>query len=301
MAYAIINDDRYESIICTVSGGADSDVMMDIIYRVDKGGRVKYVFFDTGLEYQATKEHLDFLEQKYGVVIERRKAVKPIPTCCKEYGQPFKSKIVSEYLYRLQRHNFKWEDGTYEELIVKYPKCKSALEWWCGLKGEKSKFNINPKLKAFIMQNPPDFKISNKCCTYAKKKPSELIKKELNCDLIITGVRRAEGGVRAIAYKSCFSDNDDVHEYRPLFWYKNEDKEEYERAFDVAHSKCYTEYGLKRTGCLGCPYGRDFEFELSVAEKYEPKLYKAITNIFGSAYEYSREYEKHCKETKTAV
>lgn len=88
MAYAIINDDRYESIICTVSGGADSDVMMDIIYRVDKGGRVKYVFFDTGLEYQATKEHLDFLEQKYGVAIERRKAMKPIPTCCKEYGQP---------------------------------------------------------------------------------------------------------------------------------------------------------------------------------------------------------------------
>lgn len=80
--------------------------------------------------------------------------------------------------------------------------------------------------------------------------------------------------------------------YRPLFWYKDSDKEDYEKAYGIVHSKCYTEYGLKRTGCCGCPYGRDFEFELNVIKKYEPKLYKAVTNIFKDSYEYTREYRK---------
>lgn len=68
---------------------------------------------------------------------------------------------------------------------------------------------------------------------------------------------------------------------------------EYEDHCDILHSKCYTEYGLKRTGCSGCPYGRDFEFELNVIQKYEPKLYKAVMNIFGESY---RKYKEFCKK-----
>ena len=70
------------------------------------------------------------------------------------------------------------------------------------------------------------------------------------------------------------------------------DKKEYEEYYGVIHSKCYTEYGLKRTGCCGCPFGRDFEDELRVIQEYEPKLYKAVTNIFNDSYEYTREYRK---------
>ena len=55
-------------------------------------------------------------------------------------------------------------------------------------------------------------------------------------------------------------------------------------------------YGLKRTGCAGCPFGRDFEFELQVIEKYEPKLFKAVNNIFGQSYEYTRAYRSFCEE-----
>ena len=54
--------------------------------------------------------------------------------------------------------------------------------------------------------------------------------------------------------------------------------------------KCYTEYGLKRTGCCGCPYGRDFEDELKIIQEYEPKLYKAVKNIFKDSYKYTRKY-----------
>ena len=55
---------------------------------------------------------------------------------------------------------------------------------------------------------------------------------------------------------------------------------------------------MKRTGCAGCPFGRDFEYELEVIQKYEPRLYKAVNNIFGESYEYTRRYREFCKQMK---
>ena len=78
--------------VCSISGGSDSDIVLDLIHKVDEDGRVKYFWIDTGLEYSATKEHLDYLEQKYGITIERVKPDKPIPNCVKQYGIPFLSK-----------------------------------------------------------------------------------------------------------------------------------------------------------------------------------------------------------------
>lgn len=298
-AWSKINSDKYEKELCAISGGSDSDVMLDICWKCDKDNKIEYVWYDTGLEYQATKDHLKYLEEKYGIQINKCKAIKPIPLSCKQYGQPFLSKQVSDYISRLQRHNFKWEDKTFEELYKEYPRCKSALMWWCNEKGEKSSFNIsrNKWLKEFILENPPKFSISSACCTYAKKQPAKKFLKENKCELNIVGVRKAEGGLRATSYKNCFTENNSSHdEYRPLFWYKNSDKKDYENYYGIEHSKCYTEYGLKRTGCCGCPYGRDFEEELKVIEKYEPKLYKAVNNIFGNSYEYTRKYREFYKK-----
>ena len=170
-AWKIINNPKYKKIVCAVSGGSDSDVMLDIVWRCDKDNKVDYVWFNTGLEYQATKDHLKFLENKYKIEIKDYKAIKPIPTSCKQYGQPFISKQpVSEYMSRLQKHNFKWEDKPFDELYKEYPNCKAALQWWCNLNKSDS-FNIrrNKFLKEFIVQNPPKSKFSNVCCKYAKK------------------------------------------------------------------------------------------------------------------------------------
>lgn len=297
-AYTRINDKKYKKIVCSISGGSDSDVMLDICWRADKDNKIEYVWFDTGLEYQATKDHLKYLEKKYDITIQTYKAIKAIPTSCKQYGQPFISKYVSEMLRRLQKHNFKFEDRSFDELIKEYPKCRSALEWWCN-KRPSNMHNIakNKWLKDFLIKYPPNFKISNVCCKYAKKDVAHKLISENSYDLNIMGVRKAEGGARASAYKSCFDDNGtECDNYRPLFWYKDNDKEQYEEYYNVDHSKCYTEYGLKRTGCTGCPYGRDFEFELSVIDKHEPKLYKAVNNIFKDAYEYTRKYKAFYKE-----
>lgn len=317
-----INDPSYENIVCSISGGSDSDIMLDICNRVNEGRYIHYVFFDTGLEYKATKEHLEYLENKYNIKIKHEKAKKPIPTCNKEFGQPFLSKQVSEYMQRLQKYKFIWEDEPLMDLLTKYCKeipkeeafknckikkgvgeyqeryfkgCVTPLKWWCNAWGEKSKFNIeyNKGLKEFILNNPPHFKISNKCCHYAKKLVAKDFKNKNDIELSLVGVRKAEGGARSSAYKNCFTsnnENDDADEYRPIFWYKNETKEVYDKHFDIVHSDCYEKYGLKRTGCAGCPYNRDFENELQVIKEHEPKLYIAVNNIFGDSYEYTRKY-----------
>lgn len=289
----------FKNICCSISGGSDSDIILDILARsTPRFKEIHFVFFDTGIEYQATKDHLNELERKYGITIERERAVKSIPHCCKEYGQPFLSKRVSELMSRLQRYGFKWEDKPIEELLAKYPQCKAGIRWWCNDFGDKSRFNIayNKGLKEFLISNPPNFKISPKCCDYTKKRVAENYNKSHNIDLVITGVRKAEGGARATAYKSCFSEYDDVSQYRPIFWFKDESKEDYARACDVTHSECYTKYGMKRTGCAGCPFGRSMEDELKIIHDYEPKLELMVNKVFGDSYEYTSKYRKYVKE-----
>lgn len=287
---------RCKKAVCAISGGSDSDIVADICARLDTENKITYVFFDTGLEFQATKRHLEELEEKYGIEIQTAKAVKPIPLCCREYGVPFLSKQVSEFIERLQRHDFKWEDKPFEELYKKYPKCKAALKWWCNEWGEKSKFNINynKHLKEFMIENPPAFAVSNKCCHYAKKLVAKKFKEAGSFDLSIQGVRKAEGGARSSAYKNCFTPagDDTIDEYRPVFWFKKDTKDSYKKTYGITYSDCYEVWGLPRTGCSGCPYAQDFESELETTKIYEPKLYNALIKVFGASYEYTRAYRK---------
>lgn len=297
-ADSVINNPKYKSIICSISGGADSDVMMDLIYKVDVDKKVKYVFIDTGLEYEATKKQIEYLEEKYNIEIIKERAIKPIPLAVKESGLPFVSKYVSEQIRRLQAVDFKWENKSFEELQAEYPSnVNSALKWWCNqYDGYNYNISMNKWLKEFLIKNPPQFKISSYCCKYAKKDTAKAVKEKYNADLMIVGVRKAEGGIRALAYESCFSEGKTA-EYRPLFWYKDEDRAEYEKIFKIKHSDCYKKYKLKRTGCVSCPFGgKEIDTELKVVKKYEPKLYTACCNIFGQAHDYYRAYREFIDE-----
>ena len=297
----IINNKGYKNIICSISGGSDSDIMLDIIYKVDIDKKVRYVWFDTGLEYEATKRHIEYLEKKYDIKIMRERAIKPIPTTCKEYGQPFISKNVSNYLERLQKKNFDFKDYNYDYMLQHFG--KDIGQWWCNCK-DNDRFNIerNLLLKEFLIAYPPQFNISSKCCNFAKKDVSKNLIDKYNVDLMIIGVRKAEGGIRATTYKNCFSE--ELHgaaQYRPLWWYNNEDKKDYEKYCNIIHSDCYKVYGFSRTGCCCCPYGwvnNKLIHELEKTKRYEPKLYKAVTNVFGDSYEYTKQYLQFRKEMK---
>lgn len=295
----------HDVIVVSVSGGADSDIVIDLLSRIKTDKKIIYVFFNTGFEYKATLEHLDYLERKYNIKIHRERAVKPIPLACKEYGVPFLSKYVSEMIMRLQKHGFKWEDKPYEELVKEYPNCKGALKWWTNSNvrkdGKIGTLNIarDKWLKEFLIENPPDFAISPKCCYYAKKLRAYRFVKEVSADLQITGIRKSEGGVRSNAYKNCFTPSDKCDYLRPIFWITNDVKKLYETTYNVKHSRCYTVYGLIRTGCAGCPFGSRFEEELRIIQKYEPQLYRAVIKVFGKSYEYTRRYREYAERRES--
>lgn len=286
---------RHQKLLVSVSGGWDSDIMLDMIVRCGGKDRATFAFFNTGLEYKATKGQLKHLEEKYGIEIQIVPPVKPIPLCVREYGVPFWSKSVSEFIERLQRHGFQWEDEPLDVLLEKYPKCRAALRWWCndfGADGVASRFDIAyiKGLKEFMVANPPDFAISPKCCHYAKKLPAQNFLASLDCDLNCTGVRKAEGGARSTAYKTCYDQSIGQSAYRPLFWFLDQDKKEYDEHYGLTHSDCYEVWGMKRTGCAGCPFGKNFETELALAEKYEPNFHRAMLKVFGKSYDYTRKF-----------
>lgn len=287
----------HEKIMCAVSGGYDSDIVLDLLVRCGAKEKTTFVFNDTGLEHEATKKHLSYLEQQYGISIKWLKPKKAIPTCCREYGVPFWSKYVSSMIYRLQKHRFQWEDEPLDVLLKQYPNCRSALRWWTNdfrtESGQISRFNIEyvSYLKEFLIWYKPEIKISSLCCEYAKKVPAHNELKNGGYDLNCTGIRKSEGGQRSTVYKSCFdlvefgADN-----FRPLFYWADSDKDLYREFFRLKRSDCYEVWGMDRTGCAGCPFGKEFEKELSLVEKYEPPKRKLMEAVFGDSYKLTREF-----------
>lgn len=301
IAWSKINSPLYKNIGCSISGGSDSDIMLDIVHKCDKDKKVRYFWFDTGLEYQATKDHLKYLEKRYDIKIEKERAIKSIPLSCKQFGQPFISKNVSYHIESLQKKGFDWKDYDYGYMLDNYG--KDIAQWWCNEKQYESyQISYNKYLKEFLMMNPPKFKISSKCCKFAKKDLSDNICKSHNLDMMIIGVRKSEGGLRATSYKSCFDDggkDKNYARYRPLFWYLDSDKIDYENNQNIVHSDCYKKYGFKRTGCACCPYGhanQELFKELEILRKYEKNLYTAVNNVFKDSYEYTRKYYEFRKE-----
>ena len=288
----------HNNIAVSVSGGADSDDMIDVVENIKKyfpeewkeKSTIRYVWFDTGIEMEATKRHLNFLESKYLINIERIRSMITVPAAVLKAGYPFISKDVSQKINNLQTSGFGFEDDTLEELEKKYSKCKTGLTWWTGNRGS---YSISRNLKKYMIDNPPDFHISDFCCHYAKKEPSRKFILDNNIDLMLIGVRQAEGGIRS-TIGSCFVEKGKskvCDQHYPLFWWTDEDKRLYEQIFNIKHSDAYEVYGFKRTGCAGCPFNSKYKDDLQILEQYEPRLANAVKNIFRKSYEYTEGYK----------
>jgi 3'-phosphoadenosine 5'-phosphosulfate sulfotransferase (PAPS reductase)/FAD synthetase len=209
-------------------------------------------------------------------------------------------------LHRLQQHNFNFKEHgnlSFEELLELYPNTRSALRWWTNNNASRSnQISWNRGLKDFlILNNGVPFTPSAYCCYGAKKLPSKQYARANNVALLMMGIRRAEGGKRATAYSSCFIPHSTVYPYGlylPIFWWTNKDKEMFDEILDIKHSECYSEYGLRRTGCPGCPFGQRWEEEREIIAEHEPRLVKAVDNLFGISYEWTKKYRDYQQETK---
>ena len=75
-------------------------------------------------------------------------------------------------------------------------------------------------MRDFIEEYPPDFMISAKCCDYCKKQIAHKVQKSY--DMVITGERRDEGGMRSVPRKDntalCFTETaSGQYRLRPLY------------------------------------------------------------------------------------
>ena len=99
---------QHPNAICSYSGGSDSDILIDLLEDArDAFGLapIKYCFFNTGLEMDATKRHVKEIAEKYGVEITEYRPAKGknIVLATRKYGQPFISKIMSNALDVVQK------------------------------------------------------------------------------------------------------------------------------------------------------------------------------------------------------
>lgn len=268
----------HEHICISVSGGSDSDCIVHLVctYFPEFLEKCKFAFVNTGLEYDATKRHLCDLEKRYGIEIDEIRGLSVV-TSCKRYGFPILNKVKAHDLDLLLRKQPSGYRLVYEM--------------------EDSQFSFTERereLARYIEAN--QIKVSSMCCDVSKKKPLKQYQKEHDIDLAVTGERKAEGGARAVQNKSCFREADDFDRYMPLFWWSDETKRIFKKTEGIRYSDCYEVWGMKRTGCVGCPFGKDTAHELELMFQYEPNLYKACMNVFGQAYELTDRFK--CRRRK---
>lgn len=310
---------EHPNAICSYSGGADSDIMIDLIERTRRAFElppIKYVFFNTGLEMKATKDHVKATAEKYGVDIETVRPKISIVQASRKYGIPFVSKIMSGGFEEWQKkgvplsiadeyNDAEDKQAKRRELRERYPNCESLINFLCccnkdGDPRPNIQLVINSSLYMldFIKEYPPDFKVSAKCCDYCKKQPAHNIQK--GYEMIITGERRDEGGMRSVPRKDCttmcFTETSSgQYRLRPLYYVKNDDKAWYKENYNIRYSDAYEVYGLTRTGCCGCPISYKAIEDLEKIKPFEPNVVKAAWNIFGKSYEYRVKYNEYKK------
>lgn len=311
---------EHPNAVCSYSGGSDSDILLDLIERVRQMfdlPPVKYAFFNTGLEMAATKRHVKEIAEMYSVEITEYRPKKNIVMATREYGLPFVSKIMSAGLETVQKKRIPLsiadeyaesddKQAKRQELRERYPHCEQAINFLCCCNSAGDPrpdiqlvINSSAYMLDFIKENPIPFRVSNRCCEICKKNTAHAVQKDY--EMVITGERRDEGGMRSVPRKDstsmCFTETS-YHKYRlrPLYYVSNADKDWYKHYYDIRYSDAYEVYGLKRTGCCGCSIAANAVEELKLIEPYEPNLVKAAWNVFGDSYRYRMKYNEYRKQ-----
>ena len=311
---------EHPNATCSYSGGSDSDVLIHLVETVRKEyglPPVHYAFFNTGLEMKATKNHVKEVEKIYSVTIHEYRPKKNIVLATKEYGIPFVSKIMSAGLEGVQKKNIplsiadeyaEAEDKIAKraELKQRYPGCETTINFLCccNSKGEPRPniqlvINSSKYMLDFIKENPVPFKVSNRCCDICKKQVAHTLQKEF--EMVITGERRDEGGMRSVPRKDnttmCYTETaDGTFRLRPLYYVSDTDKAWYKQYYSLKYSDAYEVYGLTRTGCCGCAISSKATADLEKIRPYEPQLVEAAWRVFGESYKYRERYNEYKKK-----
>ena len=254
-----INPEEY---YLSYSGGKDSHLLYWFIkVYAPEFSSIKVVSINTYMEHKEIKERI---YKNSDIVL--LPTMKPFEIK-EKYGIPCFSKWQDDMIYRYQ-------NGSRRPYLI---------ERITGIHkdtGEKiiGRFKLNQKAKELLLSNQLH-KVSPKCCTKLKKEPAKKFEKETGLKAIL-GVRGNESGLRKTQYKSCFTKD---KKFTPLWDLTDEMEDAIYQQYNIEVPKVY-KY-IKRTGCMGCPYGSwkgDTEKELELIDAHQRDF---VCKYFKESYE----------------
>ena len=251
-----INPNEY---YLSYSGGKDSHLLYWFIKEYAKEYKdIPVISVNTYMEHKEIRERM----YKYADKILLPK-LKPQDIKAK-YGTPCFSKEQDFYIYYYQNALRRGKRPS-----------KTILDKINGT--YKTGYSISKKAKEYLLSGEAH-NITHLCCKYLKKDPFKAYEKETNRKAIL-GIKGQESVLRKRQYTSCFTKD---KKFTPLFDLTEDLEEQIYKKYNIEVPKIY-DY-IKRTGCIGCPYGSykgDTEKEL---ELLEDNQYDFICDLFKESY-----------------
>jgi len=161
-------------------------------------------------------------------------------------------------------------------MIQKGSKAPSVLSRFYGQ--TKSWHNVSQKARNYVLSGNAH-KISPKCCKYLKKEVAKKYEQESGLKPILA-VRNSESKMRKSQYKSCFTKD---MKFTPIHDLSDELLDKIYTKYNIEIPNVY-KY-IKRTGCMGCPYGHykhDTEKELMLLND---KQFDFVCEYFKESYQ----------------
>lgn len=255
----------YSKYYLSYSGGKDSHLLYWFIkeYSFPEFKDIQIVGINTYMEHH---EILNRILKNSDVVLIPK--MKPLEIKQK-YGIPCFSKIQDDFIDRYQR-------GSRSKSLM--DRIESRQFIGKDNKTHHSSFSLNKQARNLLLSGRLH-KVSPKCCYYLKKKTAHDYEKETGRKAIL-GVRGQESAMRKTQYKTCFTKD---KKFTPLHDLTDEMLEEIYKKYNIEIPNVYN--FIKRTGCMGCPYGSykgDTEKELALLNDNQRKF---VMEYFKESYE----------------
>jgi len=253
----------------TFSGGKDSTVLSFLVDLALPNNKIPRIYSNTGIDFIAIRDFVREMatdDPRFFILNPTQNLKKMFS----EIGYPFKSKFHSHLLDVYSRQG---KTGC----VLKYAEPKANTPHSC------------PKILQFQFNEPLPYKMSDKCCYKMKKEPFKKYEKETGRVIGLTGMRRAEKGLRENINCLVFS-RGSLHRFHPLAPCTDDFIEQLIDEYAIPLCRLYySPFNFKRTGCKGCPYNIHLQEELDILEKFLPTEKENCEYLWREVYaEYRR-------------
>lgn len=242
------------------SGGKDSHFLYWFIKEYLHDIDIEIVAINTRMEHPEIAKRMKKYADKVLIPEHTIQWVKD------NYGIPCFSKQKDDYISRYQK-------GCRAEYLM------SHIYGYNARTGQKEKaFKLSNRQRELLLSGKLH-KISPMCCTITKKKTAHKFEKESGKKAIL-GITQSEGMLRKSKYKSCFNSKGT---FTPMYDWNTSLIDEAYKVYRIELPEIYNH--IKRTGCMGCPYGSYYGDTKRELELMNTNQYKYVTNLFKESYE----------------